>query len=171
MLHHSKVDQDEDPHSPRKGFFYALITWYFLYSPKKIQMSSARNLARSRVHHVIHKHYLALFWLPIMLLLAVNAKIAFLVFIFPAILSFWQENLINSICHIPFFPLNYRSYSSRDNSRNNLFLGYVVWGAGFHNNHHDNPKTYSFAKHWFEFDICKQVVGTLLFIDRMSRRA
>jgi stearoyl-CoA desaturase (delta-9 desaturase) len=52
----------------------------------------------------------------------------------------------------------YRSHETRDNSTNNLFLGYFVWGEGWHNNHHYSPGSAKFGEDWWEFDIGHQVI-------------
>ena len=42
---------------------------------------------------------------------------------------------INSINHM----FGSKDHETDDNSRNNLFTGYLVWGEGWHNTHHANP--------------------------------
>ena len=61
----------------------------------------------------------------------------------------WQLSwAINSVTHL----WGYRSYQTADDSRNNLFLGYVAGGEGWHNNHHAHPSSAMHGHNWWEFD-------------------
>jgi stearoyl-CoA desaturase (delta-9 desaturase) len=44
---------------------------------------------------------------------------------------------VNSICHT----FGRRTYDARDQSRNNWFVALLVFGEGWHNNHHAFPKS------------------------------
>jgi stearoyl-CoA desaturase (delta-9 desaturase) len=39
-----------------------------------------------------------------------------------------------------------------DNSRNSPLLGLLIWGEGWHNNHHAFPNSASFGLSWHEID-------------------
>jgi stearoyl-CoA desaturase (delta-9 desaturase) len=69
-----------------------------------------------------------------------------------------QDNLVNVFGHSK-GGIGYRNYETKDNSYNNLFLGYFAWGQGWHNNHHYDPKSFDFGKgvsgKWWEWDPCK----------------
>ena len=56
---------------------------------------------------------------------------------------------INSICHI----FGSQDYKSSDDSRNNVFFGFLSHGEGWHNNHHAYPDSARHGLRWFEFDI------------------
>jgi stearoyl-CoA desaturase (delta-9 desaturase) len=55
--------------------------------------------------------------------------------------------------------IGYRNCETKDNSQNNIILGYLAWGQGWHNNHHYDPKSFDFGTRisgkWYEFDPCK----------------
>jgi stearoyl-CoA desaturase (Delta-9 desaturase) len=56
---------------------------------------------------------------------------------------------VNSLLHLsgsrPFDRL-------RDNSRNSILLGLLVWGEGWHNNHHAFPYSAAFGLRWHQID-------------------
>jgi stearoyl-CoA desaturase (delta-9 desaturase) len=52
----------------------------------------------------------------------------------------------------------YRNHDTRDNSRNNWFISLILWGEGWHNNHHNNPRDWNLQHHWYEIDICSWVI-------------
>jgi stearoyl-CoA desaturase (delta-9 desaturase) len=56
---------------------------------------------------------------------------------------------INSVMHT----LVRRPYATRDdNSRNMGQMALLLWGEGWHNNHHAFPYPAAFGLRWFEFD-------------------
>jgi len=65
---------------------------------------------------------------------------------------------LNSVLHVfgprP-FPLG------PDNSRNNAVLGALVWGEGWHNNHHAFPYSASFGLAWYRLDLGYWVIRLL----------
>jgi fatty-acid desaturase len=59
---------------------------------------------------------------------------------------------VNALAHF----VGYRNYKIKDNSRNLGFifpLNWIICGELDHNNHHRYPKSPSFRRRWFEFDI------------------
>jgi stearoyl-CoA desaturase (delta-9 desaturase) len=45
-----------------------------------------------------------------------------------------------------------RTFATRDNSRNNLWLGWLALGEGYQNNHHRYPRSARFSRRWPEVD-------------------
>jgi stearoyl-CoA desaturase (delta-9 desaturase) len=56
---------------------------------------------------------------------------------------------VNSVTHI----WGYRNYDTPDLSRNNLFLGLLTSGEGWHNNHHADPSSARHGHKWWEVDL------------------
>jgi stearoyl-CoA desaturase (delta-9 desaturase) len=72
----------------------------------------------------------------------------------PTVIALHLEGLINTVCHSN---VGYRNFETNDLSRNVPLLGYLVWGNGWHNNHHFNPGQFDFGKAVSgknEFDPC-----------------
>jgi fatty-acid desaturase len=164
-IHHPKADTIHDVHSPQNGFFHAYFGWYFTLDRSIVSFSSTRDLLKSPFQLWLHKNYVLIFWTPFLTLALFNLQLALCVFIYPALASIHQENLINSFCHSKKF--GYRNYATNDLSTNNWLLGTFLWGAGFHNNHHHDPKQFNFGKRWFEFDACGYLVPAIVFIDQL----
>ncbi len=55
---------------------------------------------------------------------------------------------INSVCHI----WGSRPFRCRDESRNNVFFGFLGFGEGWHNNHHAFPSSARHGLRWWELD-------------------
>jgi stearoyl-CoA desaturase (delta-9 desaturase) len=61
----------------------------------------------------------------------------------------WHQTwAVNSLTHM----WGYRSYATDDDSRNNLFIGYLAHGEGWHNNHHADQRSARHGHQWWEFD-------------------
>jgi stearoyl-CoA desaturase (delta-9 desaturase) len=56
---------------------------------------------------------------------------------------------VNSLAHV----WGYQRYDTGDSSRNNLFVGYVSNGEGWHNNHHADPRSARHGHAWWELDV------------------
>jgi stearoyl-CoA desaturase (delta-9 desaturase) len=66
---------------------------------------------------------------------------------------------VNSICHMRQF--GYRSFDTSDQSRNNLWIGVLGFGEGYHNNHHAQPRCAAHGLRWWEFDLTRYVIWVL----------
>ena len=61
----------------------------------------------------------------------------------------WHQTwAVNSISHL----WGYRNYATDEESRNNLFVGIVSNGEGWHNNHHADPRSSKHGHRWWELD-------------------
>ena len=64
---------------------------------------------------------------------------------------------VNSICHM----YGRRDYRSRDESRNNWLVALLVFGEGWHNNHHAFPASARHGLHRFQVDVSWWVIRGL----------
>ena len=64
---------------------------------------------------------------------------------------------VNSICHM----FGRKDYRSRDESRNNWFVALLVFGEGWHNNHHAFPASARHGLHRFQIDVSWWVIRGL----------
>jgi stearoyl-CoA desaturase (delta-9 desaturase) len=159
-LHHPFSDQEADLHSPTGGYFHAFMGWQFKFRSEQAPFMAAKDLLRDRFQVFLHKHYTAIFWTPILLVSCYSLEIAASCFIFPVFLSMHGENIINTFCHSP--KIGYRNFATPDQSRNVSLLGWLLFGQGWHNNHHRHPRKYDYGgERWYEFDICSLIVPLL----------
>jgi len=56
---------------------------------------------------------------------------------------------VNSLAHV----WGSQRYDNGDSSRNNLFVGYISNGEGWHNNHHADPRSARHGHAWWELDV------------------
>ena len=64
---------------------------------------------------------------------------------------------VNSICHM----FGRRDYRARDESRNNWFVAALVFGEGWHNNHHAFPSSARHGLAWWQYDLSWWVIRGL----------
>ena len=144
--HHHFTDQEKDPHSPKhKGFFR--VQWLSMYDTPNTKY--VVHLLRSKLHVFLHKYYIpihlviCLFWYLIDPMLLVSA------YLFPAAILWNGGSFINTITHMT----GYKNHKTKDDSTNVPLLGILMWGEGWHNNHHAQPNNPSFKYKWWEFDM------------------
>jgi len=138
IAHHRYVDTDKDPHSPKHYGFFGIITSMFT-AEKKL-----KYVRLNPFQIFIHRYYFLghIFLLLSFLYFAgINATVTF--YLAPSALVWLLPSLVNYFCHLDYGFMgklgHYRNAESKDDSHNNIILGYLVFGEGFHNNHHSNP--------------------------------
>jgi stearoyl-CoA desaturase (delta-9 desaturase) len=67
---------------------------------------------------------------------------------------------INSVTHL----WGYRNYDTDENSRNNLLIGFISNGEGWHNNHHAQPRAAAHGHKWWEFDVTYLTIQALQLV-------
>ena len=176
--HHALSDKPGDPHSPHaghgdglmpaiRGFLHAHVGWLFSNLGMEQGRAYAKDLYDDRVIRWIDRLYLA--WVG--LTLGIPFAIGYLVG------GTWQAGVeglvwggliriflyqhatfsVNSICHM----FGRRDFDSRDESRNNWFVAALVFGEGWHNNHHAFPASARHGLLRFQVDISWLVIRGL----------
>ncbi len=158
-LHHKHSDTDADPHSPVvDGFLYGHCGWLFAHD-----MLSPDT----RIVHDLTK-YPELVWLnrlwmiPGFLLAAAYFAVLgwnglIYGFCLSVVLTFQVTFAVNSIGHL----FGRQRFATGEGSRNNLVLGYLAMGDGWHNNHHRAPYSARHGFAWYEFDMCYAFIRLL----------
>jgi stearoyl-CoA desaturase (delta-9 desaturase) len=67
---------------------------------------------------------------------------------------------VNSVTHL----WGYRNYDTPDNSRNNMLIGLLAGGEGWHNNHHAAPASARHGHKWWEFDLAWLMIRLLMLL-------
>lgn len=155
--HHPYSDRPRDLHSPTRGYWHAFAGWINTPAAANIRLVPAgRGMITSKFHQYLHFNYTRILASAILitilldLLLGTGGNTTKYGLGIPIFLSLTQESCVNLICHIR--KLGYRNYDTNDNSVNNLLVGYLCWGQGWHNNHHYDPAAFNFGKRWWEID-------------------
>lgn len=155
--HHPHADKERDIHSPvTHGLLHSFIGWQCRIE-QVIYVKYAIDLLQKPNHLWFHKHQVKILWGVPLLVSLFDWKLALSAFCLVSFMGALQDNLINVFGHIKGF-IGYRNFESKDNSHNNLLLGYLAWGQGWHNNHHAYPASYDFGSgisgKWWEWDPC-----------------
>jgi stearoyl-CoA desaturase (delta-9 desaturase) len=153
-VHHAFSDRPQDPHSPRRGFWWAHMGWLFAYDEILDHPTDhwryAPEIAADPVHRFISDRNILL-QIALGLILFMLGGWPFVVWgIFVRIVFCWHCTwFVNSICHI----WGYQNYDTGEDSKNNPWLALLTYGDGWHNNHHAYPTSAAHGLRWWEFDI------------------
>lgn len=148
--HHRYTDTDKDPHCPDNRFFRVQF-WSMLSKPS---LRYVPDLIKSKFQIRLHEWYWVLNIGIISILSFFGMGFVLTCYFVPVFLVWHGGSLVNTINHM----FGYRSFETKDNSKNNLLTGYLVSGEGWHNNHHHDPKNPRFGKNWWEFDLGWQLI-------------
>ena len=155
--HHALSDRPGDPHSPHvghgdglagaiRGFVHAHVGWLFSNLGMEQGREYGRDLYENRLVRVLDRLYLV--WvalslgLPAAIGYAVGGTSGALEGLvwggFVRIFAYQHATFsVNSICHM----FGRQDYRSRDEARNNWLVALLVFGEGWHNNHHAFPSS------------------------------
>lgn len=146
--HHSNADKKLDPHSP-SILGYLRAQWGSMYSRVNIRRSP---VVASPLHQFFHRYYFHINIIWAAILYATGGLFALTTFyLVPACILWNAGSLINTVCHTKW--LGYRRYNTPDRSVNNPLLGILMWGEGWHNNHHRYQSRSNIGERWWEVDI------------------
>jgi stearoyl-CoA desaturase (delta-9 desaturase) len=160
-IHHTYADTERDPHSPRNwGVWGVWVGQYKSYLNIQKQLL-LKNLDYTKLVHDIPFDVSGVLkknrsWLPYILhgLVAVGLygiSGSFLIGLgyFLGLMSHpFQGWLVNALAH----RYGHRNFSTQDESTNNSWVGLLVFGEGYQNNHHQFPHRAKFSVKWYEFD-------------------
>lgn len=171
--HHEHSDEEPDPHTPVRGFLWAHVGWLLVRPLQASRLELYRRYAKDVLRDRFCKKledpriYLGIIFAHWLLFFGAGAAIALLAggsggeaFRFGASLLVWGVFArtvfvwhttwsVNSVTHI----WGYRNYETGENSRNNILIGYLTNGEGWHNNHHADPRSVRHGHRWWEFDL------------------
>ncbi|WP_088330165.1 fatty acid desaturase [Lacimicrobium sp. SS2-24] len=173
-VHHKHVDDnDRDPYSAGKGFWFSHIGWMLReYQASRYQdYNNCRDLQKDKVVTWQHRHYL-------MLTLATNIGL-------PVMLGWlngdiWGMLLLAGVLrlavvhHITFFINSLahmwgkQSYTDKNSARDNGVLALFTFGEGYHNYHHIFEYDYRNGIRWWHFDPTKWLIRGLSFVGLTS---
>ncbi len=146
--HHRFSDTDKDPSSPtHKGFWHVMYGTMF----DKPSLKYAPEFLRDDFYNFLHKNYY-LIQIPVIILFYIVGGVQAVIagHFASGGLTWISSSFVNYFNHKTF---GYRNFDTRDSSSNNIITGYLIFGEGWHNNHHYNPGEASTKKKWWEFDI------------------
>jgi stearoyl-CoA desaturase (delta-9 desaturase) len=151
--HHKFADSDLDPHNPRKEKWRAFFPYFFLYD-QKINPFIVKDLLKSPVQRFINNYYNLIIILFAVLFAVIDLNLFFYLWVIPMAITGWMISLGTVLSHT----YGYRNFNSNDKSTNNFIMSILLWGQGWHNNHHAQPTRWDLRINWWEIDPCAWVI-------------
>ena len=157
QTHHKLTDTDKDIQSPmHHSLWESFIMWRLRSGIEKtvsIRDYCTRRCLRDPKLILIDKYTVPIIWGWAIFLLIISPSLLVSIFVVPALLEHTRVNLVNYVTHKSNFPFNYRNIDTNDSSQNNLLLGWLGFGMGWHNNHHALERELVNTHRWWEVDI------------------
>jgi stearoyl-CoA desaturase (Delta-9 desaturase) len=171
--HHQYVDNnDKDPYSAKRGFWFSHIGWMLRdYASSYTDLSNVPDIKEDPIAMFQHRYYLPL-------VLITNFGFAFLagwlvddvwgVFwlagMLRLVLSHHVTWFINSLAHL----WGSRPYTDANTARDNGALAFITYGEGYHNFHHLYASDYRNGVRWFQYDPTKWMIFGLSLVGLTS---
>ncbi len=182
--HHQHADDPADPHSPLVSLFWGHMGWLLVENPKLNRLGVfdryAKDILCDRFYVWLERHYRQSWviigsWFLFLLggfvaelLLggttkeAVQFGASLLIWgVFVRTVVVWHQTwAVNSVTH----RWGYRNYATDEGSRNNLFVGIISNGEGWHNNHHADPRSAKHGHRLWELDTTYLIICSLRLV-------
>jgi sn-1 stearoyl-lipid 9-desaturase len=145
--HHAFSDTDRDPHSPKNIGWHAFLLPFY----KPIH-SFNKNIVKefyTKNHLMINRFYLLIVIMYVILLALIDFWVLYYAWALPIAIGHFLLNAFTNLGH----NVGYQNFNTRDNSKNCWPFAIFLFGEGWHNNHHHNPKNSSMTYKWWEFDL------------------
>jgi len=175
--HHALSDKEGDPHSPHvghgegawgavRGFVHAHVGWLFQNLGMEQGREYGRDLYEDRLIRTIDRLYVLwvvlTFGIPFGIGYALGGTsvgLEGLVWGGLVRVFLYQHATfsVNSLCHM----FGRKDYRSRDESRNNWLVALLVFGEGWHNNHHAFPSSARHGLRRWQVDLSWLVIRGL----------
>lgn len=162
--HHKHVDDnDKDPYSAKRGFWYSHIGWMIreYQASRYTDYDNVKDLQKDPIVMWQHKYYLPLtlfvnFGWPIAAGFMLGDVWAGLLVIgvLRLVLNHHTTFFINSLAHI----WGKQPYTDKNTARDNGVLAFLTFGEGYHNYHHIFAADYRNGIRWWQFDPTKWLI-------------
>lgn len=171
--HHAHSDEQRDPHSPLVNFFWGHVGWLIFKNRELLRLTLCERYARDVLNEPFYARFeKKRFWTLVVLgswmlflaagfvaelllggswLAALQFALSVLVWgVFVRTVLVWHVTWsVNSVTHL----WGYRNYETGEGSRNNVIVGFLSSGEGWHNNHHAYPRSAQHGHKWWELDL------------------
>ncbi|MSR60173.1 MAG: acyl-CoA desaturase [Planctomycetaceae bacterium] len=166
--HHVHSDEDEDPHTPRHGFWWSHMLWFYPETTKAELINLYKRWAPDLYKDPVQRFFDRTFAVYPLILGAVlyatgeyffGQGLSWMLWGLCArmVMAYHSTWFVNSATHI----WGYRNYETTDNSRNLWWVALLTYGEGWHNNHHAHQRLAVHGHRWWEFDVTYMVIRLL----------
>lgn len=161
--HHRYIDTEKDPHSIRRGIWFAHMGWALTKPHIKVRNSCKEcmgdDLEKDTLLEWQERNYKELMILTTFLVPAMIAGLGwgdyFGGLVFAGILrgAALQQTtfIVNSLGHL----FGTQPFDDRKSHRNNIVLSLLSFGEGMNNFHHEFSSDFRNGIHWYDFDPVK----------------
>jgi fatty-acid desaturase len=188
-MHHQHADAQPDPHTPLVSFLWAHIGWMIFRNRQLMRLgllsSYAKDIMRDPFYARLERHFRwvwvilgswALFFAGGLASGLLTGHGAYDSIQFGSSLLVWGAFVrtvitwhitwsVNSVTHL----WGYRNYETGESSRNNLIIGFLSNGEGWHNNHHADPRSARCGHRWWELDFTWLIIRLLAALGLAQR--
>ena len=174
-VHHRDVDDnDRDPYSIGRGFWFAHVGWMLKdYPSGEVDYGIVKDLQKDPVSAWQHRHYWALVLatnvaMPLFLgwLTGDMLGMFLLAGVLRLVLSHHVTFFINSLAHM----WGRQPYTDENSARDQHFLALITYGEGYHNYHHLFQADYRCGIRWYHLDINKWFISTCALLGLVKNR-
>jgi stearoyl-CoA desaturase (delta-9 desaturase) len=174
-VHHRDVDDnDKDPYSIGRGFWFAHIGWMLKdYPSGDVDYSIVRDLEKDPVAAWQHRWYWTLVLVtnvavPLMLgwLTGDMLGMFLLAGIARLVVNHHVTFFINSLAHM----WGRQPYTDENSARDQHFLALITYGEGYHNYHHMFQGDYRCGIRWWHLDINKWFISSCALVGLAKNR-
>ncbi len=174
-VHHRDVDNnDKDPYSIGRGFWFAHIGWMLRdYKSGVVDYNLVPDLQKDPVAAWQHRWYWTLVWatnLGVPLILGWLTGDIIGVFLLAGVLrlvvSHHTTFFINSLAHM----WGTQPYTDENSARDNHILALITYGEGYHNYHHLFQSDYRNGIRWWHLDINKWFISACALFGLVKNR-
>lgn len=152
-MHHMHADMPKDPHNPVTAKWRIFFPHLLKYGETINKRIIIDMLTKSHLN--INKYYMLYIVVWSILLMMISPTVFYFCYVLPFVFTFIALDLFVLLSHT----YGYRNFDTKDMSKNNWFISLILWGEGWHNNHHHNSKNYTTSgDKFFEIDLLKYVI-------------
>lgn len=166
--HHVHSDEDEDPHTPRHGFWWSHMLWFYPETTRAEMINLYKRWAPDLYKDPVQRFFDRTFAIYPLILGAVlyaageyffQQGLSWMLWGLCArmVMAYHSTWFVNSATHL----WGYRNYETSDKSRNLWWVALLSYGEGWHNNHHAHQRLAVHGHRWWEFDVTYMVIRAL----------
>lgn len=161
-IHHLYSDKDLDPHDSNKGFLWSHMGWLVCHSPSKSEVPRfTKDIIDDPVYQFLENYFILVqIALGVALFLIGGPSFVFWGIFVRIVWVYHCTWLVNSATH----KFGYQSYESNDRSTNCWWVALLVFGEGWHNNHHAFQYSARHGLKWWEIDMTWMTIQLLQFL-------
>lgn len=150
--HHAYSDTEKDPHAPNINGWRVFFPHILNYGGE-LKRYLIRDLFT--YHHLwINKYYKILVIGWAVLLFLISPWLFYFAWAVPLAMTHLALNSFTYFGHSH----GYTNHQHRDESKNLWPFAILLWGEGWHNNHHANPSKWNLQERWWEIDLISYVI-------------